>query len=157
MFIYEKGADVPFVANGATTVLQQQEAYDKFVASSPYLSKHKGQYAERNSALTPWFNRVDGRLMQDIYIKSGNTRHTLQFIVDVINVPNLLNRDWGIRQQYTVNNPLNLKGISAGGSPTFTMADEKVNNVFQPRTEAFSKVQSFSTTWGMQLGLRYTF
>jgi len=157
MYIYAKGTDVPFVANGSTTIEQQQKAYDQFIESSPYLRKHKGQYAERNSALTPWFNRVDARLMQDFFIKTGNTRHSLQFIVDVINLPNLLNRDWGIRKQYTVNTPLTLKGIDADGRPTYTMADVKVDGVFVPRTEAFEPVQSFSTTWGMQLGLRYKF
>lgn len=157
MYIYAKGSDVPFVANGTITVEQQQEAYDKFVASSPYLSSHKGQYAERNSALTPWFNRVDARLLQDFYIKTGTTRHTLQFIVDVINLPNLINRDWGIRKQYTVNNPLTLKGVGTDGRPTFNMSTQKVDNVTVPRTDAFEKVQSFSTTWGMQLGLKYTF
>ncbi len=56
--------------------------------------------------LAPWYNRIDARFLQDFYIMAGNTRHTLQFTVDVINLPNLLNRDWGIRDQTTVINPL---------------------------------------------------
>lgn len=158
MFIYAKGSDVPFVdVPGKYTIAQQQAAYDKFIESSPYLRKHKGQYAERNSALTPWFNRVDARLLQDFYIKSGGMKHNLQFIVDVINLPNLINKSWGIRKQYTVNNPLTLKGVSSDGKPTFTMADQKIGSDFFLREAAFEQVKSFSTTWGMQLGLKYFF
>jgi outer membrane receptor protein involved in Fe transport len=158
MFIYAKGSDVPFVPflnkDGSVkyTVAQQQAAYDEFVSNSPYLSKHKGQYAERNSALTPWYNRIDARIMEDFYIKSGNTKHTLQFIVDIVNLPNLLSRNWGIRDLYTINNPLTFKGVSSG-APTYTLAE--YNGTLA--TDPFVKVKSSSTTWGMQLGLRYNF
>lgn len=161
MYIYAKGSDVPFVdftttTNGTTsvkyTVAQQQAAYDEFISNTPYLNKHKGQYADRNSALTPWFNRVDMRLMEDFYLKTGNTKHTLQFIVDVINLPNMISRSWGIHDLYTINNPLSFKGI-VNGAPSFTMAEYNKALATQP----FHKVENSSTTWGMQLGLRYIF
>lgn len=163
MYIYAKGTDVPFVdvknADGSIkySIADQQAAYDKFVSNSPYLDRHKGQYAERNSALAPWYNRVDMRFLQDFYIKTGNNKHTLQFSADIINLPNFIDRDWGIRDQTTVINPLSLKS-SAGGSPTFTMAE--ITNPDKSKslvTQPFQKVSSFSTTWGMQLGLRYIF
>jgi hypothetical protein len=166
MFIYAKGSDVPFVditekINGVTsvkyTVAQQQQAYDQLIANTPYLRKHAGQYAERNSALTPWFNRVDARLLQDFYIKTGNTRHTLQFSVDVINLPNLLNRDWGIRDLYIINNPLTRKSALGAASPLYNLAEVSIDKVSQLITTPFQKNTSFSTTWGMQLGLRYIF
>lgn len=158
MYIYAKGSDVPFVdflnKDGSVkyTVAQQQAAYDQFVSSSNYLSKHKGQYAERNSAFMPWYNRIDMRFLQDFFIKTGNTKHTLQFSVDVINLPNLLNKDWGIHDLYTVNNPLSLKKVISG-TPTYTLAEYSGSLV----TNAFVKSVSPSTTWGMQLGLRYIF
>ncbi len=157
MYIYAKGSDVPFVVNGAFSIADQQKAYDDFVASSPYLSRHKGQYAERNAALTPWFNRVDARLLQDFYIKAGGQQHNLQFIVDIVNLPNLLVRSWGIRQGYTVNNPLTLKGVDANGKPTFTMATQNIGGTLHLRDAAFSKLTSYSTTWGMNLGIKYFF
>lgn len=158
MYIYAKGSDVPFIdfknSDGSVkyTVAQQQAAYDQFVSNSPYLSKHKGQYAERNSALTPWYNRVDMRFLQDFYVKFGSTKHTLQFSLDVINLPNLISRDWGIQQFYTINNPLSFKGV-VNGAPTFTLAE--YNKVLA--TNPFFRSTSPSTTWGMQLGLRYMF
>lgn len=159
MYIYAKGSDVPFVTNGAFSVADQQAAYDKFVESSPYLSKHRGQYAQRNSALTPWFNRIDARLMQDFFINAGGQRHNLQFLVDVVNLPNLISRNWGVRQGYTINNPLQIQTgtIDASGTPTYKMATQKIGNDTVLRTEAFEKVNSYSTTWSINLGLKYFF
>jgi outer membrane receptor protein involved in Fe transport len=164
MFIYAKGSEVPFVdatvtSGGVTTVkytvAQQQAAYDELIANTPYLKKHAGQYAERNSALTPWYNRMDARILQDFYVKTGNTKHTLQFSVDVINLPNLLNKDWGIRDLYILNNPLTRKSSAGAASPTYNLAENSTTK--QLINTPFQKNTSFSTTWGMQLGLRYIF
>ena len=164
MYIYAKGSNVPFVdftqtVSGVTsvkyTVAQQQAAYDQLVANTPYLKKHAGQYAERNSAFTPWYNRVDARLLQDFYVRTGGTKHTLQFSVDVINLPNFLSRDWGIRDLYILNNPLTRKSSGGAASPTFNLSENPTTK--QLMNTPFQKNTSFSTTWGMQLGLRYIF
>ena len=165
MFIYAKGSDVPFIdvknSDGSIkySIADQQSAYDQLVSNDPYLKKHKGQYAERNSALTPWYNKIDMRFLQDFFIKTGSVKHTLQFSVDILNLPNLLNKDWGIKQ-YTalgsatnfINNPLSFKGI-VGGAPTYTLAEYNKALITTP----FQKDISTFSTWGMQLGLRYIF
>ena len=166
MFIYAKGSDVPFIdfknADGSVkySIAAQQAAYDQLVSNDPYLRKHKGQYAERNSAVTPWYNRIDMRFLQDFFVKTGSVKHTLQFSVDVLNLPNLLNKDWGIKQ-YTAlgsattftNNPLTFKAIDATGQPTYTLAEFNKQLITTP----FQKDISTFSTWGMQLGLRYIF
>jgi outer membrane receptor protein involved in Fe transport len=157
MFIYAKGSDVPFVAAPTYTIAQQQAAYDQLIASTPYLKKHVGQYAERNAALTPWFNRVDARLLQDFFLKTGGTKHTLQLSVDVINLPNMINKNWGIRDLYIINNPLTRKSAAGAASPTYNLAEVTLNGAKQLMNQPFQKSTSFSTTWGMQLGLRYIF
>ena len=163
MYIYKKASDVAFVnftnKDGSVkyTVAQQQAAYDQLIASTPYLSKHAGQYAQRNTAVTPWFNRIDARFLQDFFVKTGNTKHTLQISVDIVNLPNLLNRNWGIRDLYTVNNPLTLKSVSSAGVPTFNLNEFTEGKTTQLVNKPFMKSQSLSTTWGMQLGLRYIF
>ncbi len=159
MYIYAKGTDVPFVAvAGKYTVADQQVAYDQFVANSPYLRKHKGQYADRNSALTPWYNRVDMRFLQDIFVTTGKVKNTLQFSVDVINLPNLLNKNWGYKNLFTVNNPLTLKAVDALGNPTFTLAEVSPTPTTKAlATQPFQKNISTTSTWGIQLGLRYIF
>lgn len=159
MYIYAKGSDVPFIdvknSDGSIkySIAAQQAAYDQFVSNSPYLRRHKGQYAERNSALTPWYNRVDMRFLQDFFITTGSTKHTLQFSVDVLNLPNLISKNWGIKNLYTINNPLTFKSISSTGTPVYTLAEFNKQLVTTPFQQNISNV----STWGMQLGLRYIF
>lgn len=159
MYIYKSGADVPFVAvPGKYTVADQQAAYDQFVANSPYLRKHKGQYAERNSALTPWYNRLDMRFLQDIFATTGKVKNTLQLSLDIINLPNLLNKDWGFKSGYSVNNPLTFKGIDGTGKPTYTLAEISTSPTTKALvTNPYQKTISNISTWGMQIGLRYMF
>ena len=159
MYIYAKGTDVPFVAvAGKYTVADQQAAYDKLVANSPYLRKHKGQYATRNSALTPWYNRVDARFLQDIFVTTGKVKNTLQFSVDVINLPNLIDKNWGFKSQFILNNPLTLKAVDALGNPTYTLAEYSPTPTTKAlATTPFQKNVSTTSTWGIQLGLRYIF
>ncbi len=159
MFIYAKGSDVNFsnVLNANSTVkysiADQQAAYDQLLANTPYLKKHAGQYAERNSATTPWYNRIDMRFLQDFFITVGSTKHSLQFSADVINLPNLLDKDWGAKNLFTINNPLSYRSVNAAGVPVYQLAEFNGKLVTTP----FQKNISNTSTWGMQLGLRYIF
>lgn len=159
MYIYKKGADINFQTfknpNGSTkySIAQQQAAYDQLVSNSAYLKRHAGQYAERNSALAPWYTKIDARFLQDIFVNTGSVKNTLQFSVDVINLPNLLNKNWGIHTFNTVNNPLTFKGNDALGNPSFTLAEFNKQLVTKP----FQQTYNSTSTWGIQLGLRYIF
>jgi hypothetical protein len=159
MYIYKSGKDVNFVdvknADNSIkySIAAQQKAYDQFVANSAYLTRHKGQYAERSSAYTPWYHRLDMRFLQDFILQTGSVKNTLQFSVDIVNLPNLINKDWGIKQLTTVNNPLTLKAIDATGKPSFTWAEFNKQLVTTP----FQQNVNTLSTWGMQLGLRYIF
>jgi hypothetical protein len=135
------------------SIAAQQQAYDQFVANTAYLTRHKGQYAERSSAYTPWYHRLDMRFLQDFIVTTGSVKHTLQFSLDIINLPNLINKDWGIKQLTTLTNPLTLKAIDATGKPSFTWAEFNKQLVTTP----FQQNVSTLSTWGMQLGLRYIF
>jgi hypothetical protein len=92
------------------------------------------------------------RFLQDFYLKTGNTTHTLEISLDVINLPNLISKNWGVHDLYTVNNPLTLKKV-VSGTPTYNLSEYSGKLA----TDAFVKSVSPSTTWGMQLGLRYKF
>jgi hypothetical protein len=153
-----------YTSGGVTfTAAQQAAAYDKFVENTPELRNAKGSYVDRNSGLLPWYNRFDFRLLQDIFVSSGKQKHTLQFSVDILNAGNLLKSSWGIRKE--LNNGslynyglLNLQSISAAGVPTFTM--NSITNTDGQRIlpeSPYRNAFSFSNTWSMQLGLRYSF
>ncbi len=136
------------------TAQQQSDAFFKFIEQDPYLSKHKGEYAERNGALMPWYNRIDFRLLQDFYINAGGKRNTLQFGIDILNLPNLLNSSWGVLQRTRVNNSAILQYRSLkDGQPVFRLAE---SSGALP-TSTYQDLVSASTTWGAQVSLRYIF
>ena len=156
MYIPKDPSEIKFTSmtvNGTTyTAQQQSDLFFKFIDQDKYLSKHKGQTAERNGAMYPWYHRMDFNFQQDIFNNFGKQRHTLQFNAAFINFLNLLNKDWGIKKQYVVNNPLRVAGVTAG-TPSYQLAT--FNGA--PITNTYINVNSTTTTWGIQLGLRYIF
>ncbi|MGI4834855.1 MAG: TonB-dependent receptor [Janthinobacterium lividum] len=141
------------------TAAQQNTLFQQFVDQDPYLSKHRGGYAERNGATLPWRHQVDFRAAQDIFV-SGKTRNALQFTFDVFNFGNLLNRNWGVFQQPIVSNgailvPTNVASLVEGGTvkPTFRL------NTYggAPIQQSFVNTVTTASTYYMQIGLRYNF
>ena len=81
-------------------VASEAVAFDNYIAQDDYLSGRRGQYAERYGAQAPWRGRWDVKFLQDYEIKiSENKTNTIQFSIDVLNVGNLINSDWGLVQQ----------------------------------------------------------
>jgi hypothetical protein len=139
--------------NGTTYTSQQQsDIFFKFIDQDPYLRKHKGEVAKRNGAKLPWYDRVDMKIAQDIFNNFGGDRHTLQITADFYNILNLVNHNWGIRKLNTVTNPLKVESVT-NGVPTFSISP--YNGA--PVTQSFVNNVSISTTWTVQLGLRYMF
>jgi hypothetical protein len=142
-----------YTFRGTTYTPEQQWAiFNEYIEQDPYLSKHRGEVAERNAARTPFYHRVDARLLQDFFITTGGRRHTLQFSADVLNVANLINSNWGIQQTPIQRSILVPTGV-ADGQPTFRI--NTANNL--PVTQSFQNIVSTASTWGLQLGLRYIF
>ncbi len=131
-----------------------EAAYFAYAAQDPYLSKHAGEYAERNGAYAPWSSRFDVRLLQDFKIKVGNVVNKLQFSVDVVNFVNLVD-SWGGLSQYPVtSSPLKVSGRDAT-TGKLIVEMTKINNEYIKKS--FQDPNSVSGTYGIQLGLRYIF
>jgi hypothetical protein len=156
VYIPQVGETSKFFANNATGIAQAAE-FDALINSNSYLSKRRGNFTERNGARTPWNIQGDFRFSQDFLINSGAHKHTLTFTYDIINLTNMLNKDWGI--QYFSPNTFNSMasiGLSTttGGTgsattyPTYTFAQKDVTT--------YSK-DFFGSRYQMQLGLRYSF
>jgi hypothetical protein len=136
------------------------EAMDAFIAQDPYLSKRRGQYAERNGAVAPWANQLDFSIYHDIKFFQGNGRaHTLRLSFDVANFLNLLNKDWGV-QQTTF--------LGSSGSPqyqflTVTQTPSAGNNytlkysMHNNLTETFQDNIGSISRWQAVFGIKYFF
>jgi hypothetical protein len=151
--------------SGATAVTltpqQQADAFFAYVDQDKYLSKRKGQYAERNEGLYPWRSQLDFKLLQDVFVNVGKKRNTIQFSLDIFNFGNLLNKDWGAVKTLTVANggilvPTNVAALNAGGTvrPTFQLASDFAGNV---PTQTYRTVLTPASTYFMQFGVRYIF
>ncbi|QMU30425.1 TonB-dependent receptor [Adhaeribacter radiodurans] len=142
---------------------QQRAAFDEFVNNSKFLKNSRGGYVERNNGLMPWLNRFDFRLLQDVFTNIGERRNTLQLSLDIQNVGNLLNSDWGLIQQLNggsnFNYPLlNVASVTPEGVPAFQMITiRNENNQTVLPTSPFRNYLATTNTWRMQLGLRYSF
>lgn len=119
-----------------------------YIEGDPGLSKYRGQIVPRNASREPWNHSLDARLAQDIPVP-GLKEHRLQVTLDIVNVLNLLNREWGKYQFVSNQNdtPWTLTGVDAA------TGKQKVS--FSPRNRFV--LSQLGTRWQMQLGLRYLF
>jgi hypothetical protein len=147
--------DHNYTINGQTvayTSAQQAALFEAYIKQDPYLSKHRGQLTERNGAQFPWYNRLDMKFVQDIFTGIGKQRHTVQFSADIFNVANLLDDNWGARKITTVRNPLTFAGATNGVANFYITPYNSL-----PVSQTFVNNVSTSTTWAVQLGVRYIF
>jgi outer membrane receptor protein involved in Fe transport len=163
MYIPRNASEItflPIAASGnipAFTAAQQSEAFFKFIEQDKYLSKHKGQVAERFGANQPWYNRLDVKLAQDIFANFGKNKYTLQFTADVLNALNLVNKNWGIRDFFIYSNPLT--PTVSGGVASYKLRTYLPRGATQQVLLDRTYINNYGTTstWGLQLGLRFIF
>lgn len=152
---------------------------DHYISQDKYLSKHRGEYAARNGAMTPFTSLLNLRLLQDFYLDLKNgKRNTLQFSFEVINFMNLLNSEWGVLRTPTRSALLNFVGFE---NPAATVANTQTNPllpnnsytttaasgrpIFQFNTNpngtalerSYSTINSINSRYQLQIGVRYIF
>jgi hypothetical protein len=163
VYIPQNAAEANFVSfnrlatNGLTyavTPAQQWADFQSFVLKNPYLKNHIGQNTERNGDRLPFENHFDLRIAQDINIIKS---HKLQITFDVLNVGNLLNKDWGWSYNYGYSNYSgNLLTVQSNtNKPTFNFDITKMN-LINGTYRAYS-VSDFMSRWNSVLGLHYSF
>jgi hypothetical protein len=130
----------------------QWQSLNAFIEQDDYLSSHRGQIAERFGAVNPWYSTIDLRILQDISFDLGTNRHTFQLSLDIMNLANLLNSDWGVRKvaQGSATSPLRLVRFNGEGSPEFNYVGPGDGKTFIDDPGIFSRYQ-------LQFGIRYSF
>ncbi|MDD4820223.1 MAG: hypothetical protein PHD21_05260, partial [Flavobacteriales bacterium] len=144
-------------AGDTRSELQVWNDIQKFILQDPYLSKHRGEYAERNGATAPYVNQVDLNFTQDFFVQGKNgKRNTIRISADITNFLNLLNKNWGVRQTTVLGNQqyqfleMTEKPSAANNwTPGFTMQ----NNL----DKTFEDLIGSSSRWSMQFGVKYMF
>ncbi|MGH7571748.1 MAG: carboxypeptidase regulatory-like domain-containing protein [Gemmatimonadota bacterium] len=132
---------------GGPTADQQWQQLNAFIEQDDYLSDHRGEIAERNGGINPWYTNLDLRVLQDFILSD----HTFQISFDMLNVGNFINSDWGVREvvNTAARNPLLLTGFNAAGEPLYQFPSGV--------TETFIEDPGELSRWRAQLGFRYLF
>ena len=127
-----------------------------YVNNDPYLSAHKGEYAEPYSVYSPWVHRLDFRFTHDFKVKIGSSTNTLQLSLDIKNILNMFNSSWGVSKYM---NPdlnsgriLSLKEIADDGVPVYTTPSAVNGSV-----EKWVYNHDIGQCWYAQIGLKYMF
>ncbi len=150
-----------YVRDGvAITAAQQAQEFEDFINTQDYLKERRGQYAERNGARAPFTHQFDVKIIQDIFTNIGKKKNTLQLSLDIFNIGNMLNKDWG--RQYTWSNSyfdntfqvlrLQNQGALSGDQPVFSFDPVRDND---PWTISDSPIGG--SRWVGQIGIRYIF
>jgi len=156
IYIPESQSDinlVPYVDEGGHTVSPEEQwnKLNAFIEQDEYLKEHRGEIAERFGAVNPWWWNIDFRFMQDFAFILGSMRHTFQLSVDILNLPNMINDEWGVRKiaSSAATTPLELVGFDEDGEPNF--------NYKGTVTTTYVDDPGVNSRWQMQVGLRYFF
>jgi len=147
------------------TADQQKLDLWAYIQQDPYLSKHTGEVAERNSNVSPWVHQFDLKFAQNFYFYTGRNhhKHTIQLGIDIQNVGNMLNPYWGnvwslnAADGYGNTKPLDLtnpdKVYLEGAKPVFKFQ----RNGTKTLDSTFSRSSSTASTWSMMISARYIF
>ena len=138
------------------TPQQQRDLFDAFIEGDKYLRKHRGQYAERNGARTPFTHIVDLKLAQDLNLKLGSKTYQLQITYDIFNFTNLLSRDAG-RQYFATNDQLVILDFTGYVSAANLTPQYRFTPVTNGKQYNISDGVFNSSRWTSQLGIRLSF
>jgi len=128
-----------------------------YVHADDYLKNQQGKYAEAYSVYSPWLHRIDFSYKHDFTLKTGDNKHKLQLSLDVKNVMNLFNSNWGVAKYL---NPeigseariLKYEGVDADGVATFSTPSSINGN-----TKTFTPSYSLGQCWYASIGIKYLF
>ena len=144
-----------------------QDDMDRFLAfvhSNKYLESCQGEYTEAYSHYSPWVHRVDVGYKHDFKLDFGKTKHILQLSLDVKNVLNLFNSNWGVskiaNQSFSTapsngvqySKIMKLEGVDAAGYGVYSTPKGIDGN-----TEMWKPYHSLGQCWYASVGVKYFF
>ena len=138
---------MPFKATKALSADQQRANLKTWLANTPYLRDHRGEYYKRYADNLPFESHFDLHVAQKFNLKVGTYVHSLELSLDIMNVGNLLNKDWG--RTYSSSY------VSEFMSP---VTYNKGEYQFLKDADYILKYPStYYSRWRGQIGLKYTF
>ena len=150
---------------GKVTKTPEQQASDmkEWIHNDPYLSKHQGEYYDRNVDNEKWENRLDLHIDHKFGFRWGKDIRYFQIGFDIINFTNMLNKKWGATLSqggYNYYSP-----VTYGSLAVYTADATGVPQKTYQRGYQFSKSGNYDmrsyndyySRWRMQLTAKLTF
>jgi|JI8StandDraft_2_1071088.scaffolds.fasta_scaffold15361_1 hypothetical protein len=144
-------------------VAEEQRFWD--IVNANGLNRFAGGVVDRNSGTNPWVNSFDLRISQELPGFFEGDKFTLA--LDVLNVGNLLNKDWGLIDEITFAGGTsslipgnNIRGGFTRSFVNYAGVDAQGRYVYslQPNVEGLNRRDNFGQSrWAAQLTLRYSF
>jgi len=135
------------------TPAEQAAAFDAYINQDKYLSAHRGEYAGRFAVFFPRVTRADLSITQDVFGSFAGARHSGQIRLDILNVGNLLNHDWGVSYRVTQPQILTSPAVDSTGKLSYRLA--VFNNELVKQT--FQRATTLSDVYSFMISFRYTF
>ena len=134
-----------FAASSGYTAEQQKANFKAWLASDEYMKEHRGRYYERNAGNEKFEHHFDLHLSHDVRFMVGKSLRGVEFSVDIVNIGNLLNKEWGrTSASYGYYKPVTYKG----------------NGTFQFLHDADYNMRAYDdyfSRWRGQVGVKFTF
>ncbi len=132
-------------------------AFRDFILNDEYLSANQGRTAERNALTSPWVHQVDMRLQQEIPFFFDTTA---KIYLDVENIGNLINDEWGHIDQAPFPGNLGVArfaGVDANGNVVYDVSNF-VNSAGVTNLPRLARQdREGQSRWALQIGLRLDF
>ena len=157
-------ADLMYIPNNASDLLWVSEddkaAFQTFMDNDPYLSTHKGQYAEAYAGRSPWTHLLDARISKTFKKTFGKTTHCFELSANFDNVLNMFNSSWGLSRYncYGFTDaiaPLKVDHFD-NNTPVFSMNKDADGNYPTSTYNQFDK-KDYGQCWSVVFGLKYSF
>lgn len=147
VYVPTSASDITLVDPADWTILET------FIRTEECLNENRGRIISRNACDEPWRHRFDTRFAVKVPTISG---HHGEFVLDVFNVGNLLNEDWGRNEgvPFQTIELLQLVGWdTANNRGVFDLDNVDLNEA----GTAANPLTTFDTSsrWQAQIGFRY--
>ncbi|MEI7812756.1 MAG: hypothetical protein WCJ01_10070 [Ignavibacteria bacterium] len=128
--------------------------FEDFINADSYLSSHRGQIMERNALREPFVHMLDMKLTQEVPVIAG---HRVEVSLDILNVLNLLSRNWGWVNTVSSQNASILTYTKTTGDAVDVFKFIKAKDVNGNPKNDFYAPDDIASRFQMQLGVRYSF
>ena len=152
LFYVPTDPDDPFISGDAGFLAD----LDEFIDGNKCLRGHRGSIVTRNNCSTGWTNILSVRFMQEI--KIGET--SFDVMLDIENLGNLLNDDWGRVESYSAPSvvaPANVSIPVVDGPYLLTPTTSYDADIGADSIISDPEIAALPSVYRIQLGVRFRF